>query len=231
MRNYTRPDKASVQGGMVWRGFTLIELLVVIAIIAILAAILFPVFARARENARRASCQSNAKQLLLAITQYTQDYDEKYMPILTFNPVIYWQKNLQPYVKSTQLFNCPSSTNAPYTDLNTVTSHYGLNSYIFDSAFGIFGFSIASIEKPSETLLMADSFGLPGVAPEGYVTTPSYNTSQWWPQYRHLDTTVVGFFDGHVKSMRKDAVQAKSATDGDRTGLTGDDQFTLWNIY
>ena len=62
------------------RGFTLIELLVVIAIIAILAAILFPVFARARENARRASCLSNAKQILLGAMQYSQDYDEKYNP-------------------------------------------------------------------------------------------------------------------------------------------------------
>src|SRR5687768_5924591 len=66
------------------KGFTLIELLVVIAIIAILAAILFPVFARARENARRSSCQSNLKQIGLGFAQYTQDYDEK-MPI-----TIYW---------------------------------------------------------------------------------------------------------------------------------------------
>lgn len=63
-------------------GFTLIELLVVIAIIAILAAILFPVFARARENARRASCMSNLKQVSLAIMQYTQDYDERYPRVL-----------------------------------------------------------------------------------------------------------------------------------------------------
>lgn len=60
------------------RGFTLIELLVVIAIIALLAAILFPVFARARENARRASCQSNLKQIGLSVVQYTQDYDETF---------------------------------------------------------------------------------------------------------------------------------------------------------
>src|SRR5436305_1156733 len=64
------------------RGFTLIELLVVIAVIAILAAILFPVFARARENARRSSCQSNEKQLSLAVLQYAQDYDERY-PMVT----------------------------------------------------------------------------------------------------------------------------------------------------
>jgi prepilin-type N-terminal cleavage/methylation domain-containing protein len=61
-------------------GFTLIELLVVIAIIAILAAILFPVFGRARENARRSSCQSNLKQIGLGAMQYTQDYDEQYLP-------------------------------------------------------------------------------------------------------------------------------------------------------
>ena len=89
--------------------FTLIELLVVIAIIAILAAILFPVFARARENARRSSCQSNLKQIGLGILQYTQDYDEK-LPSACDNlsgdrP---WQLTIQPYVKSVQLFKCPS---------------------------------------------------------------------------------------------------------------------------
>jgi prepilin-type N-terminal cleavage/methylation domain-containing protein len=96
-------------------GFTLIELLVVIAIIAILAAILFPVFARARENARRASCQSNMKQIGLGILQYVQDYDEKYSPRQTSNVMVGttlrndvpWHFLVQPYVKSNQLFKCP----------------------------------------------------------------------------------------------------------------------------
>ncbi|MBM3499538.1 MAG: prepilin-type N-terminal cleavage/methylation domain-containing protein [Armatimonadetes bacterium] len=91
---------------MARRGFTLIELLVVIAIIAILAAILFPVFARAREKARQASCLSNIKQLALAAVMYAQDYDE-------INGFYDWQAVrmfivTQPYVKNTQLFYCPS---------------------------------------------------------------------------------------------------------------------------
>ena len=98
------------------KAFTLIELLVVIAIIAILAAILFPVFARARENARRSSCQSNLKQIGIGAMQYVQDYDEKY-------PMAYYYKNdtggsggyvhvsaiIQPYLKSEQIWKCPSS--------------------------------------------------------------------------------------------------------------------------
>jgi len=92
--------------------FTLIELLVVIAIIAILAAILFPVFGRARENARRSSCLSNMKQVMLGITQYTQDYDELYPPrqILIGTTRVGFIQLYQPYIKSSQLFQCPSDS-------------------------------------------------------------------------------------------------------------------------
>jgi prepilin-type N-terminal cleavage/methylation domain-containing protein/prepilin-type processing-associated H-X9-DG protein len=116
------------------KGFTLIELLVVIAIIAILAAILFPVFARARENARRASCQSNLKQIGLATVQYSQDYDEELyphrfnLPTGQTNPLasqfptisgkalgkVFWISLLQPYARSYQIFVCPSNANGWY---------------------------------------------------------------------------------------------------------------------
>ena len=125
MNTKNRHDVDSAMHGIKSRrGFTLIELLVVIAIIAILAAILFPAFARARENARRASCMSNLKQISLGIFQYTQDYDEK-LPAMgctdittangctaaTYNPgARAWFISIQPYTKSQQVMVCPSDS-------------------------------------------------------------------------------------------------------------------------
>src|SRR3954466_4926477 len=101
----SRPEYSPPRG-FARKGFTLIELLVVIAIIAILAAILFPVFARARDNARRAACQSNLKQVGLAIAQYTQDYDEKMVPVILLSPTMLYPQLIQPYLKSEQVMVC-----------------------------------------------------------------------------------------------------------------------------
>lgn len=139
-------------------GFTLIELLVVIAIIAILAAILFPVFGRARENARRSSCQSNLKQIGLGMMQYTQDYDEMLIP--AFNGSGAWFNTIQPYVKSQQLLKCPTSAfgDIPQPD-------YALNAFVTGVANNELyppsnyqpSASLASIDTASETVFAADT--------------------------------------------------------------------------
>src|SRR5664279_2671514 len=118
MSHGVTPDSTEFPGGNVMRrGFTLIELLVVIAIIAILAAILFPVFAKAREKARQSSCSSNVKQIALGALMYAQDYDEilpcawQYCP----NPTqVYFGNLIMPYIKNSQIFQCPSDS-APTT--------------------------------------------------------------------------------------------------------------------
>ena len=104
-------------------GFTLIELLVVIAIIAILAAILFPVFAKVREKARQTSCLSNEKQLGLAFVQYTQDYDECYPGTLYYGNG--WSSRIYPYVKSIGCYTCPDDPTAAGVGQNAIS--YGLN--------------------------------------------------------------------------------------------------------
>ena len=155
---------------MTRRGFTLIELLVVIAIIAILAAILFPVFARAREKARQTSCLSNLKQLGLGLVMYTQDYDEKF-------PTYYWgegnsgQANsctwwagAYPYVKNIQIYACPSSSiqwhNTFQVWINfhpefagNPSINYGYNELMGNVATGV---PLAQMSHPAETVVLAD---------------------------------------------------------------------------
>ncbi len=143
------------------RAFTLIELLVVIAIIAILAAILFPVFARAREKARQASCQSNLRQFGTSLRMYSQDYDERWLigsnaasapttpPDTNRN---FWRFPLQPYVKNWQIFVCPSR--AP-GDLSSA-SDQGLQAYGYNR--NLDGRSDGDIAHAAETCAMGDDY-------------------------------------------------------------------------
>ncbi len=208
------------------KGFTLIELLVVIAIIAILAAILFPVFARARENARRASCQSNLKQIALGIFQYTQDYDEKYPGVngvlladITATNPYGWADSLQPYLKSTQLFQCPSETAAPgpahatITTLSPDPTQAGYTDYWFTSTLG--GRSQASIEAVALTVMNGDGTsstsrynyngqytGSTGVATASTLVANDPIRGLAAAHSRHLDGGNFAFADGHVKWLK-----------------------------
>lgn len=150
------------------RGFTLIELLVVISIISILAAILFPVFARARENARRSGCASNMKQIGLALMQYTQDFDEKFpRPAPIEGGMGDWASLILPYMKSVQIFRCPSHHQAPGASIDVGP----VSDYAYSAWFG-FGssdarapqgvISQATLTKPSLTVVIAENFTYDG---------------------------------------------------------------------
>ena len=183
--------------------FTLIELLVVIAIIAILAAILFPVFARARENARRSSCLSNLKQVGIAMMQYTQDYDERYMVAdhedADGNGVAdyAWFVPLQPYIKSEQVFKCPSLGNEttapnPNTDyiLNGFFAH-GVSQAIFSQTAQ----QIMVVErKENEDVFDYHAWIRDGSAEFEFEDNISRD--------RHFDGSNYLFADGHAKWLR-----------------------------
>jgi prepilin-type N-terminal cleavage/methylation domain-containing protein len=114
-------------------GFTLIELLVVIAIIAILAAILFPVFAKAREKARQTACLSNMRQIGTAILSYTQDYDEMIVPSQNGTAginLVSWPSIIQPYIKNAAVFVCPSGSETPTGEDTQYTSNAAKRLYM-----------------------------------------------------------------------------------------------------
>ncbi|MCS6829181.1 MAG: DUF1559 domain-containing protein [Armatimonadota bacterium] len=186
------------------KAFTLIELLVVIAIIAILAAILFPVFAKARENARRASCVSNMKQTLLALAMYQQDYDA-WPPCMDYHPdqtdsqnYWWWQQLVQPYIKSLGLPYCPNRprrTDPVFTAPNrfgmpdTLNAHggsYGANTnlLVVDGYFRLFGIpqppkSDANVRNPANTLIIFDGSWINWWASGGIPVADPDNPQTW----------------------------------------------------
>ena len=185
------------------RAFTLIELLVVIAIIAILAAILFPVFAQAREAARKASCQSNLKQIATAVMMYSQDYDELtpftapdynafgVKPEIPGSPGcrtcrwLLWGHIIQPYAKNTGIMTCPSS-NYRYPTPQNCGACPGTNPPWYHPFGGYggnpWGFSrtLAEFEKPADTIMVLDDGGPARTTPEGFFVNGSHYYLAWW---------------------------------------------------
>jgi prepilin-type N-terminal cleavage/methylation domain-containing protein/prepilin-type processing-associated H-X9-DG protein len=209
------------------RGFTLIELLVVISIIAILAAILFPVFAQAREAARKAQCSSNLRQLGMAIRAYCQDYDEQlpatwdgavgtggnsglggwmyftnFLGPATFDPA---QGSLFPYVKNTGIFQCATdgarrgNTYSINSLLSTPTAITGYHAGVADAA----------LSQPASTFLLIEEHE------DQRATTDDGYFNVWIPNKlspRHQGGALFLFCDGHVKFLKSDTIRYPNPT-------------------
>jgi prepilin-type N-terminal cleavage/methylation domain-containing protein/prepilin-type processing-associated H-X9-DG protein len=195
--------------------FTLIELLVVIAIIAILAAILFPVFAKAREKARQSSCSSNLKQIAIAVMQYTQDYDESFP--MHDNPGGGAQGFIavcQPYLKSTQVLQCPSDPTSASSD--PTTNNYTDYEYNLPLGWATASrtLSIASLTQPVLTVLAVEDFSGPGDAWQGgcgSVTACAAGLATFrGGAQRHTEFQNYAFTDGHVKAYKSTSPTASA---------------------
>jgi len=225
-------------------GFTLIELLVVIAIIAILAAILFPVFAQAREAARISSCLSNTKQMGLALRMYSQDYDENF-PLRRsqdFNwPITYgnWKHLINPYIKNFQIFRCPSNpASQVYDESNeswfwppyapgaekTYRGYFIYHAFFKSSApigssewWQGFNYVETAFEYPANTLIVGEHKDVwPDYGP-WMAFDPNWGASgaNWGARHRGSDRKVnLVFIDGHAKFTDWNQTCVSSNPDG-----------------
>ena len=207
-------------------GFTLIELLIVIAIIGILTAILFPVFARARESARRASCQSNLKQIGLGIQMYVQDNDDKFPrggnPDFAATEGAGWAETLAPYLKNTQIYQCPSEPQSQ--QLPELYTDYYMNIWLVCQSRGV---SESIVDLPTSTIISGDGAGnksnyyCQGVRGNSAacgsgstITGPTVDPRI--PAKRHFEGANYLFVDGHVKWLRP----AQTVDGDDLSGAT-----------
>jgi prepilin-type N-terminal cleavage/methylation domain-containing protein/prepilin-type processing-associated H-X9-DG protein len=209
------------------KGFTLIELLVVIAIIAILAAILFPVFARAREKARQSACLSNCKQIGTGLMMYVQDYDETYPgrwtgwydpPVTPIRAYVSWRVLIQPYVKNVQVFACPSNPvsrgslaadlydrylNPPIPAGYACNSSHGVTGSVGPMPSGT-GVALGAVERPAELIF----FGENGtwryeIYIAGYNPANANAIPEVYGGHSGMGNYIFG--DGHAKAMKPTA--------------------------
>ena len=229
---------------MARKGFTLIELLVVIAIIAILAAMLFPVFGKAREKARQTGCLSNLRQLGLAFQMYAQDHDEGCCPYGIGSPQTgartQWEMHLQPYVKSLGVYTCPSSSFQPTEAIiqpNYISylGSYGWNLNLFNDP-AAFLVTLADLDMPGDTVVAVDSEPYNCVAlPDGML----WDLAR--PAYRHNDMCSVAFCDGHARPLTQDILLATAPNTRGRkvaylasaygSGWTKDPSVTIFPLW
>jgi len=213
-------------------GFTLIELLVVIAIIAILAAVLFPVFSQARERARRSACTSNLKQIGMGVQMYVQDYDGR-VPICndntTLNPADdtgYWWVTLHKYTKNDQIFVCPSwrKTNNPTgllawetpPDPDKPFNHAGIvGTYVWNETMDgapeakLTGTSTdGTAYGPAQVVAVAEGFNGSHVWKPEHVTPLENNTERRLRDF-HNEGMIVAYADGHAKWLKNSQMKRR----------------------
>lgn len=188
------------------KGFTLIELLVVIAIIAILAAILFPVFGKARENARKATCQSNLKQISMSLLMYAQDYDECF-PYAYAPWSFTWYRTMASLLQggsisqwNIPIYQCPSDAQYQKTDAGgqpgTACVSYAISNFGASKPA-----TLVLITAPAEAFLVGDMGHQASGAIQGSAFAP-WGSGYANFGYRHSEGANVAFCDGHVKWMR-----------------------------
>lgn len=187
-------------------GFTLVELLVVMGILAVLTAILFPVFLRARESARQATCVAHTQQLYQAAKMYSDDYDRTIVPARIDQPGtesrgITWCVILQPYIKNDRVLTCPSDPEPTATEKSVCLPHsYGINYLLsFNARYGPYPFvaSYSFVQRPADTVLFFELKSTAKAMGSSYYAERISRVD-----FRHRDLADCAFMDGHVKAKR-----------------------------